>query len=490
MLAIAMILFVLSLTGILLGIVGVIKGSLKFLKLKSTKASVFFLLGSLVLFALSIIITPVDPEPSKDESVKTEVEENTSVKEEKQKEQADTKQPDQQDEEKSTEVSKVETPGGTLEVHFVDVGQGAAQVIVTPNKKVMVIDGGNNDDEDDMVAYLTQLGIKKVDILIGTHPDADHIGGIDAVIDSFEIGKIYLPKIQSNTQTFESVLQSIRNKGLKVTTAKAGIELPLDSAVQAEMIAPIGTTNDSNEMSAVVRLVYGENSFLLTGDAGLPSEQDMIASGEMLKSDVLLVGHHGSKHSTGEPFVQAVQPKYAVIQVGKNNYGHPEAEVLARLANAGAKIYRTDTDGTIVFKTDGKGIQVNKNAWTYEGPTESSPSTPVPPREKQPITEPTTTTSLQATASIDNATPSQNETVTVTVNVTDQDGKPVNGAKVSLNLQFKSTNTEYTGVTDANGTAALPFKIGRAAKGYTVNGEVTIIANGQTATAKTAFTPQ
>ena len=105
----------------------------------------------------------------------------------------------------------------------------------------MVIDGGNNDDEDDMVAYLKQLGVSKVDILIGTHPDADHIGGIDAVIDSFDIGKIYMPNVQRDTQTFQSVLQSIQNKGLKVTTAKAGIELDLDPTVQVKMISPVGT---------------------------------------------------------------------------------------------------------------------------------------------------------------------------------------------------------------------------------------------------------
>ena len=140
-----------------------------------------------------------------------------------------------------------------------DVGQGAAQVIIAPNKKVMVIDGGNNDDEDDMVAYLKQLGISKVDILIGTHPDADHIGGMDAVIDSFDIGKIYMPNAQRDTQTFQSVLQSIQNKGLKVTTAKAGIELDLDPTVQIKMISPIGTDSDENEMSAVVRLQLGNN---------------------------------------------------------------------------------------------------------------------------------------------------------------------------------------------------------------------------------------
>lgn len=483
MLAIATILFLLSLLGILLGIVGVIKGSLKFLKLKSTKASALLLACSLALFVLSIIMVPVDS-PTSDEKKSTVDEktssENKDVKEE--KKDVTDKQKLHQENPKATEATKVETQTGTLEVHFVDVGQGAAQVIITPNKKVMVIDGGNNDDEEDMVAYLNQLGVKKVDILVGTHPDADHIGGIDAVIDAFDIGKVYMPKIQSNTQTFQSVLQSVQNKGLKITTAQSGITLDLDHAVQARIIAPIDVTDDTNEMSAVVRLVHGERSFLFTGDAGLPSEEAMIASGEKLKSDVILVGHHGSKHSSGQAFIQAVQPKYAVIQVGKNNYGHPEEEVLARLTNANAKIYRTDVDGTIIFKSDGKNLEVNKSDWKYTG--SSKPAT------NAPVENSTVSTSITATASIDEPNPGQNDSVTVTVNVKDEKGKAVKGANVHLNLHYKSTDTEYSGVTNVNGVAVINFRTGRAAKGFTVNGDLTITANGQTTSTKTSFTPQ
>ncbi|WP_052343490.1 MBL fold metallo-hydrolase [Bacillus massiliigorillae] len=499
MIAVASILFLLSLLGILFGIVGVIKGSLKFLKLKSTKASALFLTCSLAVFVFSIIIVPVDS-PAEDQK-KSSVEEKTKNETEKQKEEVkkeekpdESKQTTEQETPKATEVTKVETPKGTLEVHFVDVGQGAAQVIVTPNKKVMVIDGGNNDDEDDMVAYLNQLGVKKVDILVGTHPDADHIGGIDAVIDAFDIGKIYMPKIQSNTQTFQSVLQSVQNKGLKVTTAQAGVTLELDSAVQAKMIAPIGVSNETNEMSAVVRLVYGERSFLFTGDAGLPSEEAMIASGETLKSDVLLVGHHGSRHSTGQAFIDVVQPKYAVIQVGKNNYGHPEQEILARLTNASAKIYRTDTDGTIIFKSNGNNLEVNKSDWKYTGSSQSPNTSKQPSASNQvnnaPAGNATVTTPITVNATIDDSNPGQNASVTVTVNVKDQNGKPVQGANVQLNLHYKSTDTQYSGVTAANGVATITFRTGRAAKGFTVNGDITVTANGQTTSTQTAFTPQ
>ena len=301
------ILMLLAFLGFFIGVVGVIKGSVKFLKLGSRKASALFIVASFVLFMISGFMLPADT------STTSTVEKQASSNVEEKKENTNTSKVEKKQE--AAAVSETQTSEGELEVHFVDVGQGAAQVIIAPNKKVMVIDGGNNDDEDDMVAYLKQLGISKVDILIGTHPDADHIGGMDAVIDSFDIGKIYMPNVQRDTQTFQSVLQSIQNKGLKVTTAKAGIELDLDPAVQIKMISPVGTDSDANEMSAVVRLQFGEQSFLLTGDAGVSTEAKWIQAGENLQSTVLLTGHHGSDHSTSEAFVKAVQPKYAVIQV-------------------------------------------------------------------------------------------------------------------------------------------------------------------------------
>jgi competence protein ComEC len=471
------ILMLLAFLGFFIGIVGVIKGSVKFLKLGSRKASALFIAASFVLFMISGFMLPADT------STTSSIEQQASSNVEEKKENTNTSKVEKKQE--APAASETQTSEGELEVHFVDVGQGAAQVIIASNKKVMVIDGGNNDDEDDMVAYLKQLGISKVDILIGTHPDADHIGGMDAVIDSFDIGKIYMPNVQRNTQTFQSVLQSIQNKGLKVTTAKAGIELDLDPAVQIKMISPVGTDSDANEMSAVVRLQFGEQSFLLTGDAGVSTEAKWIQAGENLQSTVLLTGHHGSEHSTSEAFVKAVQPKYAVIQVGKNNYGHPTSEVLDRLHNNDVNIYRNDTDGTIVFKTDGTEMSVNKNAWVHTPVPKSSannqPSTPPAPSNIE--------SNLQAVATIDHATPNQNEEVTVTVTVKDQNGKAVNGANVHLSLAYKSTDTVYEGTTNANGVASLTFKVGRAAAGFTVNGSITVSANGKNATAQTAFTP-
>jgi competence protein ComEC len=276
---------------------------------------------------------------------------------------------------------------GELKVHYIDVGQGASQLIVGSTGKTMLIDAGNNNKAAVVVEYLKQQKISKIDILVGTHPDADHIGGLDAVIDNFEIGKIYMPKVQSNTTTFEDVLKAVQRKGLKVTTAKSGLTLDWESDATVEMIAPAAQYSDTNDMSAVIHLTFGQTSFLFTGDAESKSEQDMIGSKVNLKSNVLLVGHHGSKSSSSQAFLDAVKPSYAVIQVGKdNNYGHPTAEVLKRLMDMGVKTYRNDELGNIIFTTNGKNIVIKYDGGvTAPTKSDSAPTSKTNP----PIPEPT-----------------------------------------------------------------------------------------------------
>jgi DNA internalization-related competence protein ComEC/Rec2 len=248
---------------------------------------------------------------------------------------------------------------GSLKVIFLDVGQGASQLLISPSGKTMLIDAGNNDKESLMLDYLQKYNLTKLDIVIGTHPDADHIGGLDKVIDHFNIGKIYMPKVQSNTRTFESLLKSIKNKGLKVSTAKAGLQLQWDDKVTIQMIAPTKAYPDANDNSAVIHVSYGNTSFMLTGDAEAESEKGIIASGVNLQSDVLLVGHHGSKSSTSLDFLKKVKPQYAIIQSGKENkYGHPHTVTLKLLKAQGIKIYRNDLNGTIEVTSDGARLQI------------------------------------------------------------------------------------------------------------------------------------
>jgi len=383
---------------------------------------------------------------------------------------------------------------GELQVHFIDVGQGASQLIIGPSGKTILIDAGNNNMEKTVVDYLKNQGITKVDILIGTHPDADHIGGLDKVIDNFDIGKIYMPKVQSNTKTFESVLLSVQNKGLKITTAKAGLTLDWEQGINVKMIAPVQAYNDTNEMSAVVHLTYGQTAFLFTGDAESKSEADMLASGADLEADVLLVGHHGSDSSTSKAFLDKVNPTYGVIQSGKdNNYGHPTADIIKRLNDKEVKIYRNDEHGNIVFSSNGKKIFVAENPWKYSGENNKTiiPN-PKPEEDKQTGLQEDegTTGDLTVYASIDNANPTQNSTVTATVNVKDAMGKSVNNADVKLNVHFKSKDTIYEGKTNQDGMVNLSFKIGRAVKDFTVIGDITVNYSDKMRNAEVSFTPK
>ncbi|RKO65726.1 MBL fold metallo-hydrolase [Desulfofundulus salinus] len=249
-----------------------------------------------------------------------------------------------------------------LKVHFLDVGQADSILVQFPNGQSMLVDAGNNDDGPVVVSYLKSKGISRIDYLVATHPHEDHIGGMDNVIRSFNIGQVYMPRATTTTKTFEDVLLALKEKGLKISTAKAGVTMLDQGSLKVNFVAPCGSNyEDLNNWSAVTRIQYSSTAFLLAGDAEAQSEEEMLASGANLKADVLKVGHHGSHSSTMWAFLKAVAPKYAVIFVGAgNDYGHPHKETLAKLTNAGVQVYRTDRDGTVVFTSDGKNITVEK----------------------------------------------------------------------------------------------------------------------------------
>ncbi len=249
---------------------------------------------------------------------------------------------------------------GKLSAHFINVGQGDSILLQLPNNQTMLVDAGQNEASLTVVSYLQNQGIKKIDYLVATHPHADHIGGMDTVIQAFEIGKVYMPRVTTTTENFESVLRSLQAKGLKITPAKAGLTVIDQGGLKINFLAPCSSGyEDLNNWSAVLKVQFRNSSFLLTSDAQSESEQEMLASGANLKADVLKVGHHGSYSSTTPTFLKAVSPKYAVISVGAgNDYGHPHQETLAKLVNAGVKVYRTDRDGTVIFVSDGKTLTV------------------------------------------------------------------------------------------------------------------------------------
>ena len=244
----------------------------------------------------------------------------------------------------------------SFQIHFIDVGQADAALIVCDGE-AMLIDGGNAADSQIMYTYLQKQNIKHLEYVIGTHAHEDHIGGIPGALQYVDsIGTVYCPVTSYTGSAFPKFVTAVQNHGKSIQVPTVGTVFNLGSAV-CKIIAVNTPSDDVNDSSIVMRITYGENSFLFTGDAELPVETLLLNSNETLKSDVLKVGHHGSSSSTSYLWLRTVDPDYAVICVGADNsYGHPTEAVLSRLRDAEVTTYRTDLHGDILCVSDGKNI--------------------------------------------------------------------------------------------------------------------------------------
>lgn len=249
------------------------------------------------------------------------------------------------------------TPGEDLKVHFLDVGQGDSIFIELPTNETILIDASIKDASDKIINYLKEENVSKIDYVFATHPHSDHIGGMSAVIKAFDIGQIYMPKAVTTTKTYENLLLTIKDKNLKIKTAKTGNTIIDTDDLKLVVLAPNQDSYESlNNYSIVLKLTYKEKSFLFMGDAENLSEKEITGD---VEADALKVGHHGSRTSTSQAFLNKVNPSYAVISVGLNNdYKHPHQEVIDCLEKKNIKIYRTDQNGDIIFTTDGYNIDV------------------------------------------------------------------------------------------------------------------------------------
>lgn len=261
--------------------------------------------------------------------------------------------------------------GLQLKVHYIDVGQGDSALIELPNGEKMLIDGGPRSTAGKLVSYIGGLGVGKLDYVIATHPHEDHIGGLPQVLNNFEVGTFYMPDREHSSNIFMTMLKALQKNGCKAVYAKSGKEIISSDNLKVYFAAPVSDRySDLNNCSAVVKIEYLNSSFLFTGDAEKSEENEITAQNYNLRADVLKVGHHGSKTSTGTLFLKKIMPEYAVISVGNNSYGHPSPEVVERLADIGAKVYTTKDCGTIVIETDGSNYTLSDNA------TEISPNAP------------------------------------------------------------------------------------------------------------------
>ena len=252
---------------------------------------------------------------------------------------------------------------GTLTVTWLDVGQGDAAVIQCGGQS-MLIDGGKPEKSSYIYAWLQQHGLSYLDVIVATHVDADHIGGLSGALNYASVGTAYCPETTGTTETFQSFVKYLAQRGKQITVPTAGETFALGGA-QIQILGPLHRAEDSNDNSIVLKVSFGATSFLFTGDAERAEEQDLLNSGVNLQSTVLKVGHHGSDTSTSYPFLRAVAPQYAVISVGAgNSYGHPTEAVLSRLRDAGVTTFRTDMQGEITAVSDGQTISFStaKNA--------------------------------------------------------------------------------------------------------------------------------
>lgn len=245
-----------------------------------------------------------------------------------------------------------------MEVHFIDVGQGDSTLVMCDGH-AMLIDTGDYSKGTAVQNYLQKQKISKLDYLILTHPDSDHIGGAPVIITKFEIGKVFVSNFEKDNKTYQKLIQALDNKRLKYITPKVGTRYSLGTA-DITILAPNDTYDDPNNASIALMIQNGKNRFLFTGDAEENAEQDILEQDFDLSADVYKAGHHGSRSSTSQKFFEAVKPSCAVISCGEDNsYGHPHAETLNTFRMNGVKVYRTDEDGTIIATSDGGKVTFN-----------------------------------------------------------------------------------------------------------------------------------
>ena len=290
----------------------------------------------------------------------------------------------------SSAAETVTPESGTVEIHYISVGQAASTLIISPEGETMLIDSGDfRTDGQEVLDYLEAQEIDRIDYLVTSHPDADHIGGHANLITTYEtekdgIGAIYDPGVTSNTQTYTAYLDAVETHNVTLLQSAAGDEIPLAGATATVLGPPEGYVagGDPNENSLVVQLRHGEASFLFTGDAETEAEQYLVNEyGDQLQTTVMKAGHHGSASSTGEAILNAAQPQAVVISAPfDSQYGHPNGATLDRLAAAEVSTYWTATHGTVVLESNSTHVTVNTRQAASTDPLTLRDGTPIEPR--------------------------------------------------------------------------------------------------------------
>lgn len=245
-----------------------------------------------------------------------------------------------------------------MEAHFLDVGQGDCELVICGGESLL-IDAGEAAQADGIISYIKSLGITEFTYVIATHPHSDHIGGMAKIIDAFPVKNFIAPDVEHTSKTFENMLDALERNAVEITVPSPGDVFPLGGASFTVLSPPEKEYDNLNNYSIVAKMKYGDISILFTGDAEDVVEEELLKSGFDLESDILKVGHHGSRTSSTQKFLNAVSPRFAIISCAlENSYGHPDEKTHERLVKIGAELYETRFNGTIKLITDGKTIAV------------------------------------------------------------------------------------------------------------------------------------
>ncbi|NLV47772.1 MAG: MBL fold metallo-hydrolase [Clostridiaceae bacterium] len=280
-----------------------------------------------------------------------------------------------------------------LKVHFIDVGQADASLVLCDGES-MLIDGGNAEDSDLIYSYLKKQGVDHLNYIVNTHPHEDHVGGLAGALNYATVEYAFAPTTSYDSKAFNSFVKYLNKQNRGIIVPEVGDSFSLGSA-SVQVLGPVRTSDDPNNNSIVLKVIHDEISFLFAGDAEREEEQDILDKGFKLDSTVLKVGHHGSESSTTYPFLREIMPTFAVISVGNNNsYGHPTDNTLSRLRDADAKVMRTDMQGDIIFVSDGKSVTytVERNANANTLVAGFNLTTPTESKTKETIKETTKVT--------------------------------------------------------------------------------------------------
>lgn len=340
-----------------------------------------------------------DNEASKESEQKKEekvAEQKDDKDKEKDKDKEQTNEEENQTSKESTGTKKEEKaeakkqqPTSNLTAHFIDAGQADATLFQFSDgsKNYNILFDAGDWNSKDVVSYLQSKSIKKLDIVIISHPHADHIGQLEHIMKQFDVDEVWMSGNTASSKTFQRALEAVLASDANYEEPRAGDVYDV-GPLTLEVLHPSRVSGKLNEESIAIRFVYGDVAMLLTGDAYKENEREMMKRASTVKADVLHLGHHGSRTSTDEQFLKAVNPKIAIYSAGKgNSYGHPHAEVVSLVEKQGVKLYGTDVHGTIIVTTDGKTLNVktNKQGTVQKKTSDTAKSNPKssPPKKEQ-----------------------------------------------------------------------------------------------------------